>query len=302
MSEKFIDSHIHVMPQYRTDGLVRWIKKAFPEHPSFEGITSGEILSQLRDNGMVAGFNFVFPLKEEETDALNRFSREVACEYPFLVPFGSMRLETEDKAGVTERCLGELGLAGIKIHPYAQRFEAFCPDFEPMFEVLERFGRPFVVHSGFDSFYDSTQDLGYLERMLEAHPGMPVVLVHSLFPRFALAYRLMSRFPLLYLDMTNVPGTIALYESFEQAGWHGAVDELSEADRDHLEGLLEDFAGRIMFGTDHPVGMGSPADIYSDLGAIVRDPHTMSRVTFDTAAGFMERHCGEAAARAKGAL
>lgn len=296
-----IDSHIHVMPQYRTDGLVRWIRKAFPEHPSREGIGPDEIIAQLRENGMEAAFNFVFPLKEEETGPLNEFSRRLADRYPFLVPFGSMHADTADKAGAAELCVTELGLAGIKIHPYAQRFEVFRDDFEPMFEVLERHGRPFVVHTGFDAFYNRTQDLSGLERILDAHPGMPVILVHALFPRFALAYRLMSRHPLLYLDMTNVPGTIVLYDRFAREGWT-APDELSTEDRDHLDGLLREFGARIMFGTDHPVGMGSPARIYADLEALEPGPTAWRDLTFNAALAFLERHCGEAGARVKSSI
>jgi predicted TIM-barrel fold metal-dependent hydrolase len=290
--DTIIDSHIHILPTRRSASLVRWIKRAFPGHPSSEEVTPDDIIADITACGASRAFNFVFPLKEEETEGLNSFSRDIAGTYPMLVPFGSVHVETTRKDEVVERCLGEYGLAGIKLHPYAQRFEAFSPEFEPVFRVLEEHRRPFVVHTGFDVFYGRAQDLDYMQRILEEHPGMPVVLVHALFPRFKLAYALMETHPLLYLDMTNVPGTLRLYmdapsEMAKQAG----ADEVTR-EIDHFEALLADFSERIMFGTDHPVGMGSVAEIYAGLDSFGLDEAVRCELVGLTAERFLREHCG----------
>ena len=291
-TDTIIDSHIHILPSRRSASLVRWIKRAFPSHPSHEGMTPDDILADITACGAEKAFNFVFPLKAEETESLNEWSRDVAARYEMLVPFGSVHLETARKDEVVERCLGEYSLAGIKLHPYAQRFEAFSPEFEPVFRVLEERGRPFVVHTGFDTFYQQTQDLDYMQRMLDEHPAMPVVLVHALFPRFRLAHELMARHPLLYLDMTNVPGTLRLYLDTPDAAALApdTADVLRELD--HFHSLLQDFSPRIMFGTDHPVGMGSVRQIYKDLDSFELDEEVRRDLMGDSARRFLEAHCG----------
>lgn len=280
-----IDSHIHIMPERRTRGLVRWIKRAFPGHPSSEEMTADDILADVEACGTTRAFNLVFPLAEEETPELNEFSRDIAAQYPQLVPFGSVHLQTSRKDEVAEHCLTALGLAGIKLHPYAQRFEAFCRDFEPLYAKLDELGRPFLVHTGFDAFYQRTQDLGYLHGMLERYPGMPVVLVHALFPRFKLAYELMGEFPQLYLDMTNVPGTLKLYRAVPEVAATQGDGDVVARESGYFEGLLEDFSARIMFGTDHPVGMGSPEQIYADLDSF----HLEEKVREDLVGGTAAR-------------
>ena len=291
-SDAIIDSHVHVIPPARTAGLVRWIKHAFPEHPSREDITPEEILAELRACGVVRALNFVFPLREDETASLNDFSRDVACRFPMLVPFGSMHLLTPRKDEVAERCLTELGLAGIKIHPYAQRFEVFSPEFEPLFRTLAALGRPFVVHTGFDDFYNRTQDLDYLRRILDRYPDMPVVLVHSLFPRFGLAIEFLRLHPKVYFDMTNVPSSIRLYQRAPGLFAGQQDTEGLGGEMENFERLLADWHGRIMFGTDHPVGMGAPDQIFEDLDSFDMTAEARSNILFVTAARFLRDECG----------
>jgi predicted TIM-barrel fold metal-dependent hydrolase len=281
---RIIDSHIHVIPAGRTAGLVRWIKRAFPEHPSDEDITPDRILAELRACGVERAFNFVFPLREEETEGLNVFSRDIALEHPMLVPFGSLHIGTRRKDELAEHCITELGLAGIKVHPYAQRFEVFCDEFEPLFKALSRLGRPFVVHTGFDAFYGGTQDLSYLRATLERYPEMPVVLVHSLFPRFTLAMELLESYPQVYLDMTYRRAPEAFAGQADSTGLEGEIE--------CFENILSHWHGRTMFGTDHPVGMGSPAQIFSDLESFDITDEARADIMYGTAQRFLRDECG----------
>ena len=287
-----IDSHIHILPAGRTASLVRWIRRSFPSHPSRENMSPEDIIGDIRACGVEKAFNFVFPLEVDETDSLNLFSRDIARKFDMLVPFGSMHAGTPQKDEVTERCIEEYGLAGIKLHPYAQRFEAFSPEFEPMYRTLDELGRPFFVHTGFDAFYGMEQDLDYLRRILDRYPGMPVVLVHSLFPRFALAYSLLAEYPHAYVDMTNVPGTIGLYAQLPEAvrdNMDAFGDEPVELDE--FRAILTDFSDRVMFGTDHPAGMGTPEEIYRDLDGLGLDADVRENLLRNSAAAFLADHC-----------
>lgn len=288
------DSHVHLLPERRSRSLVRWIKRAFPEHPSREGITHEQIIADLRGCGVEVAFNLVFPLREDETDDLNDFSAELGRRFDFIIPFGSLHAQTPRKDEVAERCLVEKGLAGMKLHPYAQGFEAFSREFEPLFGKLNELGRPFIVHTGFDVFYGRTQDLDYLRGMLERYPEMPVVLVHSLFPRFRLAHELMGEHPKLYVDMTNVVSAIKWYLDAPPATWTemAADRELFDSNLDYFQQILEDFSDRAMFGTDHPVGMGSPEQIYADFESFGFAPEVRRDLLGATARRFLEKCCG----------
>jgi uncharacterized protein len=283
------DAHIHILPAARTASLVRWLQRAFPGSSARQDITAREILADLEACGIQGAFNFVFPLRPEETEPLNLFSREVGLRYPQVVPFGSVHLETPRKDEVAERCICEYGLAGIKLHPYAQRFEVFCSDFEPLYRKLDEIKKPLFVHTGFDAFYGQSQDLDYLRGMLERYPGMPVVLVHSLFPRLRLARELIAGYEQLWLDMTN---SLSMVRWFRDAGgnaWNEHYGEEAEAEMECFEPLVAEFSSRVLFGTDHPVGMGTVAQIYADLDSFGFDPTVRANLAGGAAQSFLEK-------------
>jgi predicted TIM-barrel fold metal-dependent hydrolase len=288
---EIIDAHVHLLPERRTRSLVRWVKKFYPAHPTSEEITLDEVLADLAGCGVDTVFNMVFPLKVEETESLNLFSKEISERYDNVVGFGSLHIETPAKDEVAERCMVEYGLAGIKLHPYAQRFEVFSPEFDPLYRKLDELGRPCAVHTGFDLFYGRTQDLNYLRGILERYPNMPVVLVHALFPRFKLAYELLSEYPQVYLDMTNAITSMRWYEDSPDFWRDKLGGEEIERNLDHFHLLFERFSSRMMFGTDHPVGMGRPAQIYADLEWFGFDPEVKANLLGQTARAFYEAHC-----------
>jgi predicted TIM-barrel fold metal-dependent hydrolase len=288
---EIIDAHVHLLPERRTRSLVRWVKKFYPAHPTSEDITIDEVLDDLSGCGVGKFFNLVFPLKEEETEPLNLFSREIAERYGNVVGFGSMHIETPRKDEVAERCTADYGLAGIKLHPYAQRFEVFSPEFDPLYRKLDELRKPFVVHTGFDLFYNRTQDFEYLRGILERNPNMPVVFAHALFPRFKLAYELLSEYPQVYLDMTNSITCMRWYEDSPEFWRDKLGGEEIERNLEHFHLLFERFSSRIMFGTDHPVGMGRPAQLYEDLDWFDFDQEIKENLLGRTALAFHDAHC-----------
>ncbi len=268
---EWIDPHVHILPPRRMAGLVRWVRKFTPGFPVSEGITPQEIVSALRESGIRLFFNLVFPLWEEETEDLNRFNRDLCAEIPEAVPFGSLHIGTADKEGETRRCIEEYGFIGMKLHPYAQRFPAFVEEMRPMFEVLNEHRRPLLVHTGFDVFYGMYMDLERLEATLREYPDMQLVAVHALFPRFRLAHRLLSEYDNFWLDMTNSMSCMRIYEDLKArrgplplAAESLEVEELDE-NYPWFRRLFEDFSGRILYGTDFPVGFGYHPALWEDL-------------------------------------
>jgi predicted TIM-barrel fold metal-dependent hydrolase len=252
-------------------GLVRWVKKFTPGFPVSEDITTENILAILREAEIPYFFNLVFPLWEEETEDLNRFNRDLCADIPEAIPFGSVHIDTPDKEKETRRCIEEYGFLGMKLHPYAQRFPAFGPEMRPLFEVLNEHGRALLVHTGFDVFYGMYMDFEEMEAVLRNYPAMQLVAVHALFPRFDLAHRLLGEYPNFWLDMTNTMSCMRIYEDIR--GQEGEIPEVAssleveEVEKNHryFLRLFEDFNGRIMYGTDFPVGFGYHPALLDDL-------------------------------------
>lgn len=267
----WIDPHVHILPPRRMAGLVRWVKKFTPDFPLSEDIDKEYILAELRKSRIPYFFNLVFPLWEEETEDLNRFNRDLCAGIPEAIPFGSVHIETPDKERETRRCIEEYGFIGMKLHPFAQRFPAFGTEMRPMFEVLNEHRRPFLVHTGFDEFYGMDMDLREMEAVIRDYPEMQVVAVHSLFPRFGLARRLLEEYPNFWLDMTNTITCMHFYLEFKKNDMAFPlmaesleVDKVDENYQDFLR-LFSDHPERIMYGTDFPVGFGFHPSLLDDL-------------------------------------
>jgi uncharacterized protein len=268
---RWLDTHVHIMPSKRMAGLVRWVKKFTPGFPVSEDITTEDIVADLRESEIACFFNLVFPLWEEETSDLNLFNRDLCRDIPGAIPFGSLHIETPDKGSETRRCIEDYGFMGMKLHPYAQRFPAFGPEMVPLFEVLNELERPLLVHTGFDVFYGMFMDLADMEAAIKNYPGMQVVAVHALFPRFRLAHRLLGDYPNFWLDMTNTISCLRIYLEMKASRDETHIDDASldtdllEENLEYFYSLFTDFPDRIMYGTDFPVGFGSHPALLEDM-------------------------------------
>jgi len=291
---EWIDPHVHVLPPRRLRGLIRWVKSFNPSFPVPETITAEDILAELRGAGISFFFNLVFPLWPEETEDLNRFNCEFCSKVPGALGFGSLHTENGDKEGITRRCLREYGLAGMKLHPFAQRFPAFDLAMDPLFRVLHQEGRPLLVHTGFDRFYgERTEDEGLL-RVLSRFPDMPVVLVHSLFPRFGFARRLLERFSQVWLDLTNSVSCMRIFLEWKERG-EPLPPMASSLEGEEVEGNLQDWwalfrehPDRLLYGTDYPAGFGDHADLHRDLLYLELPDGTVRSILHDNVLAFLE--------------
>ena len=106
-------------------------------------------------------------------------------------------------------------MRGLKLHPMVQRFSPGHPALEPAIAALAEYGLPLYVHTGFDEWYGWGYDLGELERIAERHPSIPLVLCHCAFPRLEWATEMARRHPQVWLDTTNVFGSIELAPAAE---------------------------------------------------------------------------------------
>jgi predicted TIM-barrel fold metal-dependent hydrolase len=112
------------------------------------------------------------------------------------------------------------------------------------------------VHSGYKAWYGRKFDQAGLKAMLAARPALPVVLPHIGYPDFEWAYALAAEHRSVWLDVTNVAGSITLIDP---------SDPEHRRQADAFRAGVSRLSSRIMFGTDHPAGVGTIERIFGDL-------------------------------------
>ncbi|MDD4792250.1 MAG: amidohydrolase family protein [Firmicutes bacterium] len=129
-------------------------------------------------------------------------------------------------ADEVDRCINDLGMKGIKMHPSLNSWPGDSPIVYPVMERIEKYGVPVLFHTWNDDF-SHPQRIGNLARKF---PKVKVVMGHMGFEAFYDAAFLAEELPNVYLDTT---------------GFYNEVRTLREVVR--IAG-----AEKVVFGTDGP--------------------------------------------------
>jgi predicted TIM-barrel fold metal-dependent hydrolase len=273
----YYDCHTHLFPDTRMGGLMRWIHRAFDGFDVPIDITADQAIGDLRASGAVRWANLLFPIAPGEATGLHAYGAALADRVTEITPFGGVHVDDDDPLGVVQEAIEGFGMAGLKFHPMVQQFNPWDDRLDDALTYLEGRSAPIYIHTGYDEWYGHHFDRAGMEQMLTNHPDLPVVLPHIGFPDLEWGFGLADRFPNVWLDLTNVPGSFA---------WAGhESDDLRQTLFDGVARHLD----RVLMGTDYPAGMGSLAQIldqYENVG--FRADHlehvmvTSTRTFFDT--------------------
>lgn len=277
----YTDCHTHVLPPKRLGKLMKWIHRSYPGQGVPADITSEEAVAELRRNGAVRWANLLFPIWSNEAPSLHAWGAEMAERYPEMTPFGGVLADDPDPLGIVQEAVERHGMAGLKFHPFVQRTMPWDPRLRPVLDYLERGGRPVYVHTGYEQWYGQDFDYPALEEMIADRPRLPVVLPHIGYPDFEWAYRMAERHENVWLDVTNVAGSIILIDPDDDE--HRRLADLFRHGVSRL-------AGRIMFGTDHPAGMGPVEVIFEGLDRFDIPESDREALVMTTAASFFDRY------------
>lgn len=284
-SDRFrIDTHAHILTDWRIQGLARWMKKAFPRHPVAETVTAPDLVRDLKEGGVTHFFNLVYPLSAEETDDLNAFNIRFCRYVPGAIPVAGVHPDTPDKARMAERLLADHQVAGFKLHPFIQRFDPWDPRMDDFYAFLQEAGKPVFFHTGFETFYNKTMPVADIRRLLKRFPRLPAVLVHMAYPHLDRAFDLLDEFPELYLDATGV--FVFLRHSFRP---YLESPLTAEGFETLLETRLGRYPNRIFFGSDHPVGWGDVGKIFRDLRFVPVSDEVRRNLAAGAAMAFIDR-------------
>ncbi len=276
---EIIDVHVHIYPPERQQKLLRWLKRSFKDHPLDDNISADEIIEDLQKHGIGRFINLVYPLSPEETESLNEFNANLARDNKNIYSFGSLNQKNKNKKDIIKSAFYDLGLMGLKFHPFIQRIDLRDPAMEEVWTICEELKRPVFLHTGYEDFYGCKMPPSCVRTILERHPELYLVLNHILFPDLKAAFDIARDFQNVYLDLTNIPGSFPFFTT------NCSEEEYIKA----LKNGIHEFPGRIFFGTDHPVGMGSLSEIFEQLKGLNLNADDYKMVTYTAADRFIEK-------------
>jgi predicted TIM-barrel fold metal-dependent hydrolase len=124
------------------------------------------------DFAVVLSHDGLFNPTPEANDEVAAF----VAEYPDrMVGFGTVSPRHATAVQEVERCFGELGMRGLKLHPWLQGFSMHERSLDPICEVV-------VAHQGILLCHDGTPPYStglQIAALARRHPELPVVLGHG---------------------------------------------------------------------------------------------------------------------------
>lgn len=196
----FIDAHTHAFLREDLGVLSRRLtmlddvlKDGDPHKWKLHGQGTLEDLVD-RERALGADRFVLLPMtgKTARVGELNRWSAEAARTYPEVIPFAIMHPDG-DVAADFELAL-DLGLKGIKLHPFLQRFDLRHPGVELLFNLLAEAGLPVILDTvHIRGLLKAKPHLEWAVRMLnqkgcepgeiaalaQAHPRVKIIAAHG---------------------------------------------------------------------------------------------------------------------------
>ncbi|MEI8254316.1 MAG: amidohydrolase family protein [Deltaproteobacteria bacterium] len=233
-----IDTHTHLLPDALYRALWRWFD-VNAWRIAFRG-NAEQALAELARAGVTRNVALVYAHKAGVAGSLNAYLAELCSAHPGVIGVGTVMPGEPDAARVVREAIDVHGLRGIKLHCHVQKLAIDDPRVMAVLSQCAEMRVPAVVHCGREP---STLAYGVdahaicavdrARRVLEALPGLRLVVPHVGWDEIDGYLALLAEFPGLYLDTS-----MACAEYFEESTrW---------AD-------YERHADRMMYGTDFPI-------------------------------------------------
>lgn len=195
-----IDNHTHaflpddlMVLKERLTMLDSWLDDDSPHKWQFFGNGQVDGLLKLQDEAGVERM-VLLPVtgRRDRCAELNRWAADQAAAQPRLIPFGVLH-----PLGPVEEDLGlllDLGLKGVKLHPFIQRFSLDDEAVDGFCGLLERAGLPMLIDTinmtglikAKPHLDGLLQLLGFvgvepeqIARLAAAHPGLAIIAAHG---------------------------------------------------------------------------------------------------------------------------
>ncbi len=196
-----IDVHVHLHPERLAGAIARH----FAEHVGWHAAhpwDPDQVAATLAARGVTRFCFFSYAHKPGIARSINEWVAKTAGRLPQAIPLGTVHAGDGDLVAAVDEALGDLRLAGIKLHHSVQRFPADDGRLLPLYERLEAAGALLMTHAGSLPYRDPHTGLAHLRPVLERFPRLKVCLAHMGAFEHDTALAMTEEFPNLYVDTT----------------------------------------------------------------------------------------------------
>lgn len=231
------DVHVHFLPPNIQRAVWAVFDSAGPkigrEWPIRYRQSHEERVELLRAMGVRRFSTLPYAHKPGVAAYLNTWSRDFAATVPEVVWSGTFFPEDGVAAYVGE--LVEAGVELFKLHLQVGEFHLDDPLLDEVWELLEDADVPVLVHAGSGPVGNDFTGPGSMQRLLERHPRLPIIVAHMGAPEVVRFLRLAEQYERLRLDTTMC-----------------FTDFFGVPYPDWLVPRLVDLQPKILLGTDFP--------------------------------------------------
>jgi hypothetical protein len=172
-----IDCHTHCFPDHLATGALRKLQQSAGALKAWSDGTAGGILAALDRHGIDQAWVLNIATTPNRQQSVNDFAAAINSDR--LIALGSVHPDAPDALDELER-IAALGLCGIKLHPFFQKFAVDEPRHAPLYRKAAALGLITVLHAGLDiGFLDGAWATPQaIARSLPWFGGAPVVAAH----------------------------------------------------------------------------------------------------------------------------
>ncbi|MER5810671.1 amidohydrolase family protein [Streptomyces sp. NPDC002033] len=234
-----VDVHTHFMPARVMEKVWDYFDAVGPLTGVAWPITyrheEEQRVALLREFGVRAFTSMVYPHKPGMAAWLNSWAADFAARTPDCLPTATFFPEPDAPAYVRQAVAG--GARVFKAHVQVGGYDPNDERLDAVWGLLAEAAVPTVIHCGSGPVAGKHTGPGPVARLLERHPGLPLIVAHMGMPEYADFLDLADRHPGVRLDTTMV------FTDF--------AERLSGFPPGAL-GRLADLGDRILLGTDFP--------------------------------------------------
>ena len=125
-----------------------------------------------------------------------------------IIGFASVDPNQPDAMEELERCVGDLGLCGLKMSPVYQQYHPCDPKARRIHRRAEELGLPILTHAAFLSLPQTPMEWAnplLYDNVAREFPGLKIVLAHCGLPWATDAMVVVRKHPNVYADISGFP-------------------------------------------------------------------------------------------------
>ena len=233
-----IDGHVHLLP----DRLMTAIRDALNDAAGWEfhhPTDKTALEAALREAGVDRYVALPYAHESGMAADLNAWLLEAASDSAMCLPFATVH-PADDVHAVVEAAF-ENGARGLKFQCPVQEVAPDDPRLDPAYELCAEYDRPVLHHAGTAPMFEASPHVG-IERFRQFRDRFPEVR--------ACCAHLGTFEHEAFLDVVRADENVYLDTSFVMAT---VVDRHVDFDPATIDdGVFEEFAGRIIYGSDFP--------------------------------------------------